>query len=135
MLWRDGPALILSGSCDRGSLPLTTPQFLVFIILGAPMALLCWGRLRHDVVALLTLMACVLTALVRAEDAFSGIGHPAVFTVACVPILSRELPNTVAVDGLADARRKLGLWRYDCNNVRAAFLAGQQDPRGSAPGA
>ncbi|MGY6704252.1 SLC13 family permease [Roseinatronobacter sp.] len=80
---------------------MTTPQFLVFAILAATMGLFLWGRLRHDIVALVSLMACVIAGLVPATDAFSGFGHPAVITVACVLILSQGLQNTGAVDWLA----------------------------------
>ena len=82
---------------------MTTPQILIFAILAATMALFLWGRFRHDVVALLALMACVLTGLVPSDEAFAGFGHPAVITVACVLVLSRGLQNTGAVDWLARA--------------------------------
>lgn len=82
---------------------MTMPQILIFVILAATMALFLWGRFRHDVVALLALMACVLTGIVPSEAAFAGFGHPAVITVACVLILSRGLQNTGAVDWLAQA--------------------------------
>jgi di/tricarboxylate transporter len=82
---------------------MSTPQLLVFAILAATMGLFLWGRFRHDIVALLALMACVVTGLVPAEDAFAGFGHPAVITVACVLILSQGLQNTGAVDWLARA--------------------------------
>jgi di/tricarboxylate transporter len=80
---------------------MTTPQILIFVILAATMALFLWGRLRHDLVALLALMACVLGGLVPPTDAFAGFGHPAVITVACVLVLSQGLQNTGAVDWLA----------------------------------
>lgn len=82
---------------------MTLPQMLIFAILAATMALFLWGRLRHDIVALLALMACIVTDLVPAADAFAGFGHPAVITVACVLVLSRGLQNTGAVDWLARA--------------------------------
>ena len=80
---------------------MTNPQILIFAILGAMMGLFLWGRLRHDVVALAALMACVITGLVPTGEAFSGFGHPAVITVACVLVLSQGLRNTGAVDWLA----------------------------------
>ncbi len=80
---------------------MTTPQILIFAILAATMGLFLWGRLRHDIVALLALMACVLAGLVPGTEAFTGFGHPAVITVACVLVLSRGLQNTGAVDWLA----------------------------------
>ena len=67
------------------------------------MALFVWGRFRHDIVALMALMACVVGGLVPTADAFSGFGHPAVITVACVLVLSKGLQNTGAVDWLARA--------------------------------
>lgn len=80
---------------------MTPQQMLIFFILIATMGLFLWGRFRHDVVALLALMACVVGGLVPAEQAFSGFGHPAVITVACVLVLSQGLQNTGAVDWLA----------------------------------
>ena len=80
---------------------MTTPQILIFSILAATMALFLWGRFRHDIVALLALMACVVGGLVPAAEAFAGFGHPAVITVACVLVLSQGLQNTGAVDWLA----------------------------------
>jgi len=80
---------------------MTTPQFLILTILAAMIALFVWGRFRHDLVALLALMACVVAGLVPSADAFSGFGHPAVITVACVLVLSQGLQVTGAVDWLA----------------------------------
>ncbi len=80
---------------------MTMPQILIFAILTATMALFLWGRFRHDIVALLALMACVVAGLVPAAEAFVGFGHPAVITVACVLVLSQGLQKTGAVDWLA----------------------------------
>ncbi|GGO88807.1 SLC13 family permease [Marinobacterium nitratireducens] len=80
---------------------MTQQQILVFAVLACAMALFLWGRWRHDVVALAALIACVLAGLVSPADAFSGFGHPAVITVACVLVLSRGLQTTGAVDALA----------------------------------
>src|SRR5690606_27706016 len=52
-------------------------------------------------VALATLMAAVAAGLVPTDTAFSGFGHPAVITVACVLVLSYALQNSGAVDLLA----------------------------------
>ncbi len=80
---------------------MTLPQLLTFAILFATIALFLWGRLRHDIVALMSLMSCVVVGLVPAADAFAGFGHPAVISVACVLVLSKGLQNTGAVDWLA----------------------------------
>lgn len=80
---------------------MTFPQMMIFGILALTMGLFLWGRLRHDVVALAALMACVVTGLVPAAEAFAGFGHPAVITVACVLVLSYGLQQSGAVDRLA----------------------------------
>jgi di/tricarboxylate transporter len=82
---------------------MTAPQMMILGVLALTMGLFLWGRLRHDVVALASLMACVVTGLVPAAEAFAGFGHPAVITVASVLVLSQGLQNTGAVDALARA--------------------------------
>ncbi len=79
-----------------------TPQIAILgLILVGMMALFLTGRLRHDVVALSALMACVVAGLVPAGEAFAGFGHPAVITVACVLILSGALQAAGTVDVIA----------------------------------
>ncbi|MGR9044016.1 MAG: SLC13 family permease [Gammaproteobacteria bacterium] len=75
-------------------------QLKIFTILALTVALFVWGRWRHDIVALAALLACVFVGLVPAELAFSGFGHPAVITVACVLVLSQGLQTTGAIDAL-----------------------------------
>jgi di/tricarboxylate transporter len=82
---------------------MTAPQMMILGVIALTMGLFLWGRLRHDVVALASLMACVVTGLVPAAEAFAGFGHPAVITVASVLVLSQGLQNTGAVDALARA--------------------------------
>ena len=74
---------------------------LALLILAGTIVVFLWGRWRHDVVALASLMACVLTGLVPWEKAFAGFGHPAVITVVCVLVLSRGLQTTGAIDTFA----------------------------------
>ncbi|MEO1820546.1 SLC13 family permease [Pseudomonas sp.] len=76
-------------------------QQLILLILACTIALFLWGRWRHDIVALAALLACVVTGLTPAADAFVGFGHPAVITVAAVLILSKGLQTTGAVEALA----------------------------------
>ena len=77
---------------------MTTPQIAILAILAAAMAMFVLGRWRHDMVAVAALIGCVVLGLVAAEEAFAGLGHPAVVTVACVLVLSRALQNSGAVD-------------------------------------
>ncbi len=75
-------------------------QAVIFVILAGTIILFIWGRWRHDMVALASLLACVFAGLVPLERAFLGLGHPAVITVACVLVLSAGLQATGAVDAL-----------------------------------
>ncbi len=79
---------------------MTQEQWLILAILAGTVFMFLWGRWRHDMVALGALLACVLAGLVVPADAFSGFGHPAVITVACVLVLSQGLQNSGAVDAL-----------------------------------
>ncbi len=80
---------------------MTADQTVILAILASTVAVFLWGRWRHDLVAVGSLLACVLAGLVPASQAFDGFGHPAVITVACVLILSRGLQISGAVDALA----------------------------------
>jgi di/tricarboxylate transporter len=80
---------------------MTLPIILLGLVLLAMMALFLSGKLRHDAVALAALVACVLLGLVPAGGAFTGFGHPAVITVACVLILSGALQSAGTVDVIA----------------------------------
>ena len=75
-------------------------QVIIMAVLVAAMGLFLWGRWRHDLVAMAALLACVLAGVVPANDAFSGFGHPAVITVACVLVIGYGLQISGAVEGL-----------------------------------
>ncbi|HET6467415.1 MAG TPA: SLC13 family permease [Geminicoccaceae bacterium] len=70
---------------------MTAQQAIVFAILGSALGLFIWERWRYDLVALMALLASVVTGIVPAEDAFKGFSDPAVVTVAAVLVLSQAL--------------------------------------------
>lgn len=80
---------------------MTQDQLLIIAVLVATIAMFLWGRWRHDMVAIASLLACVLTGLVPASQAFLGFSHPAVITVACVLVLSRGLQTSGVTDLIA----------------------------------
>lgn len=80
---------------------MTGDQRTILAVLVVTFGLFLWGRWRHDIVALAALIVCALLGLVPADETFSGFGHPAVVTVACVLILSDALSRSGAVDALA----------------------------------
>jgi len=79
---------------------MSSDQALILGILLLTVAMFLWGRWRHDMVAAASLLACVVVGLLPAAEAFSGFGHPAVISVACVLVLSRGLQTSGAVDVL-----------------------------------
>ncbi|KPK35804.1 MAG: citrate transporter [Betaproteobacteria bacterium SG8_40] len=79
---------------------MTDDQLFISVVLVATVAMFFWGRWRHDMVAAGSLLACVLFGLIAPGDAFSGFGHPAVITVACVLVLSKALQISGAVDAM-----------------------------------
>ncbi|WP_448131654.1 SLC13 family permease [Stutzerimonas chloritidismutans] len=83
-------------------------QLIVFGVLAATLVLFVWNRWRYDLVALGALLACALTGVVPADEVFSGIGHPAVISVAAVLVLSRGLLNAGVVDSVARRLMQVG---------------------------
>ena len=77
-------------------------QLTILAILLATVVLFIWGRWRHDLVAMVALISCVIFGLVPGTAAFEGFGHPAVITVAAILVLSRGLQTSGAVDILTE---------------------------------
>ena len=72
-----------------------------FSILGAALVFFIWGRWRYDVVAFVSLIVGVLFGVVPFGQAYSGLAHPAVITVAAALVLSRALQGSGLIDRLA----------------------------------
>ena len=51
---------------------MTLEQALAFAIIGGMMGLFVWGRLRYDLVAVLTLLASLALGIVPPDRAFRG---------------------------------------------------------------
>ncbi|MDO8825664.1 SLC13 family permease [Methylophaga sp.] len=87
---------------------MTTDQMIIFAVLAATLGLFIWDKLRYDIVAVLALLTVALTGLIPADDVFSGLGHPAVITVAAVLIIGQALVNAGVVDAIARQLTKAG---------------------------
>ncbi|MHB8764034.1 MAG: SLC13 family permease [Deferrisomatales bacterium] len=83
-------------------------QAVLLALLALALALFVWGRWRHDVVALVTLLAAVVAGVVPGDQAFRGFGDPAVVTVAAVLVMSRALQESGAVDHLSQVLLRPG---------------------------
>ncbi|MBK8975373.1 MAG: SLC13 family permease [Planctomycetes bacterium] len=86
---------------------MTAASLTALTILGVAMVLFVRGTWRHDVVAFGALMAAVCVGVVDADRALRGFGHPAVFTVAAVLVISRALQISGALDGIAERLARL----------------------------
>ena len=65
-------------------------SFLMIVLVG----LFIWGKLRYDAVALIMLSLFVMLGFIPSREAFSGLGHPAVVTVALVLLISKGLEKS-----------------------------------------
>lgn len=72
------------------------------ILLGSLM-LFVSERVRHDLVALAALFACVLTGLTSPADAFLGFADPAVLAVAALLVVGRAVELSGVASGIARA--------------------------------
>lgn len=92
---------------------MTAEQAGLFALMGVFLAMLLWGRIRYDLVAVMALFVGVAAGLVPADHAFEGFGHAAVAVIALVFVVSRGLINSGAVEFLAarvvDPERPRGL--------------------------
>jgi di/tricarboxylate transporter len=79
---------------------MTTQQILIFAILAAMLFLFLWDRLRYDVVALLALLAAVLTGVIPANKAFTGFSNEVVPLIAGALVVSTAIGNSGLVDQL-----------------------------------
>ena len=80
---------------------MTWQQGAILVVLAGTLAVFIWDRWRYDVVAITSLVVCVLLGLIGPEAAFAGFSNPAVITVAAVLVISRALTRSGAIDALA----------------------------------
>ncbi|MBL6077864.1 SLC13 family permease [Belnapia sp. T18] len=79
---------------------MTLDQALAFGILGVTVGLFAWGRLPYDLVALLALLAGLVTGIVPAEAAFAGFSDDIVIIVASALVVSAAVARSGAVERL-----------------------------------
>ncbi len=77
---------------------MTLDRWLLAAILALTLGMFLWGRLRHDLIALIALVSATLVGLVPFEAAFTGFSHPAVITVAAILVVSQALASSGAVE-------------------------------------
>jgi len=75
---------------------------LVLTILAIAIVLFASEKIRVDVIALMVLLALLLSGLLTTEEAFSGFASPAVVTVWAIYIVSASLTHTGIADFLGE---------------------------------
>jgi di/tricarboxylate transporter len=79
---------------------LVTPQLVFFVILAAAFVLLLTERLRNDLVAVLIVLALVVTGLLEPRTALAGFSSEPAIVVAAIFVLSAALHRTGVSDVL-----------------------------------
>ncbi|WP_295448270.1 SLC13 family permease [uncultured Thiodictyon sp.] len=82
---------------------MTDHMLIVFAILGSAIALFAWGRLRADIVALLVVLALMLSGVLTPQEALGGFGDPVVVLIAAMFIVSEALVTTGVAHRLGEA--------------------------------
>ena len=73
---------------------MTTDMLIVFSIVGVASVLFASGRVRLDVVALLVVLALVLSGILSVRESLAGFGDPVVILVAGLLVLGEALTRT-----------------------------------------
>jgi len=93
-----------------------------FVILGVTIVLFVWGRWPPDLVALLSLLALVLSGVIGTSDALAGFGNPTVVMIAALFVVGEGLSRT-GVTGWG-GKRLLELARGSQNRLLVVVMAG-----------
>ena len=67
---------------------------MVFGILAGAIVLFAWGRPRADIVAILVVLALMLSRVLTPREALAGFGDPAVILIAAIFVVGEALVNT-----------------------------------------
>ena len=73
---------------------MTLAQGLAFGVVAMMMGLFMWGRLRYDVIAMLSLFGAVIVGIVPANKAFTGFGDDVVVIVATALVVSAAVAKS-----------------------------------------
>src|SRR3954466_11497166 len=84
----------ISGKLGRARAVIIEPIFIVFTILSAAIVLFAWGRLRSDVVAILIVLALILSSVLTVQEGLAGFSDPVVMLIAAVAIVGEGLVAT-----------------------------------------
>ena len=90
---------------------MTSPMLMVFGILAGAIVLFAWGRPRVDIVAILVVLALMLSQVLTPRESLAGFGDPAVILVAAIFIVGEALVNTGIAHRLGEVGDEAGRWQ------------------------
>jgi di/tricarboxylate transporter len=79
---------------------MTYEQTAILVILGAMLAVFTWGRLRYDMVAMLTLLVALAAGVVAPKEAFKGFADDIVIIVGSALVVSAGIARSGLVETL-----------------------------------
>jgi di/tricarboxylate transporter len=83
-------------------------MLMVFGILAGAIVLFAWGRPRADIVAILVVLALMLSRVLTPQESLAGFGAPVVILIAAIFIVGEALVNTGIAHRLGEAVLKAG---------------------------
>ena len=103
---------------------MTDHMTIVFAVLAGAIALFAWGRPRADIVALLVVLALMLSGVLTPQESLAGFGDPVVILIAAIFIVGEGLVNTGVAHRLGDAVLRMGAGSESRLIVLVMILAG-----------
>jgi di/tricarboxylate transporter len=82
---------------------MTDQMLIVFGVLAGAVGLFAWGRPRPDIVAILVVLALMLSRVLTPQESLAGFGDPVVILIAAIFIVGEALVNTGVAHRLGEA--------------------------------
>ncbi len=102
---------------------MTTEIIFVFGLIAITAALMASNRVRYDIVALLVVLALMLSGVLSVGEALSGFGSPVVILVAALLVVGEMLDRTGVARAIGDLIVEPGQYRFmDFVKVGAPLL-------------
>jgi di/tricarboxylate transporter len=103
---------------------MTDQMLIVFGILAGAVGLFAWGRPRVDIVAILVVLALMLSRVLTPQESLAGFGDPVVILIAAIFIVGEAMVNTGVAHRLGEAVLKAGAGNETRLIVLIMVLAG-----------
>jgi di/tricarboxylate transporter len=82
---------------------MTREQLLAFALFGGMMAMVVWGRIRYDLVSVLSLQVALLSGVVPFDQAFAGFSNDIIFIIGAALLVSAAVTRSRLMEGLLQA--------------------------------